>query len=119
MHTGTDFPYAHGAGWSAVELAYAGSTLAMLLVLPEGERLEQLERRQTHRCSSGITSALSTQLVDVYLRGFHISLSSSLVSPLKAMGITRAFTEEAQFPAISPVRLKLGEVLHAARHPRR
>lgn len=108
------FPYSRATGWSAVELPYASSTLAMLVVLPGPEGLGALERRLTPGLLGRVTAALRPRLVGLEMPRFHISLSTSLVKPLMAMGVTRAFTEAAQFPAISDVPLKLGEVLHAA-----
>ncbi len=87
----------------------------MLLVLPGAERLQELERRMGPPLLDGIASGLRTQRVAVALPRFHISFSASLVAPLRALGVRRAFTEAAEFPAISRARaLKIGEVRHAA-----
>jgi serpin B len=115
MNETETFPYGRGRGWSAVELPYAGSTLSLLVVLPGSEGLAALQRRLGPDLLARVVRSLSDRPVALSLPRFHISLSSSLVAPLEALGMKQAFRDDADFTAIADAPpLKIGEVRHDA-----
>jgi serpin B len=58
--------------------------------------------------------ALSSTKVDVYLPKFKFDASFQLADTLKAMGMTDAFTDHADFSGISDEGLKIDKVIHKA-----
>ncbi|WP_449063593.1 serpin family protein [Planomonospora algeriensis] len=85
MRVEAELPYASGPGWQAVELAYAGSELAMWVVLPEaggsvGDRLapEELTR---------LGGRLERTRVEVALPRWDFSTALDLKEPLERLGL--------------------------------
>jgi serine protease inhibitor len=115
MHETVELPYARGRGYAAVELPYSASTLSLLVVLPSGQRLSDLQRRLKPSLLGRIVHGLSPTSVVFALPRFHLSLQAELKGPLQTLGMTDAFSEAADFSGIAPGRgLHIGLVEHAA-----
>jgi serpin B len=115
MHETESLPYAQSSGWAAVALPYRSSTLSLLLLLPRGRSLAALERTLDPTQLARIAGALHPGPVALSLPRIHLTLHTSLVAALEALGITDAFGEQADFSGISQAGgLKIGEVQHAA-----
>jgi serpin B len=105
---------ASGAGWQAVELAYLGQELSMLVVLPDAGHFPQfLAELDGHRLSS-IVQALTPATVDVRLPRFQFASQLTLNDALRSMGAPNAFTpRESDFSGITDDEpLYLDAVLH-------
>jgi serpin B len=89
------FRYASAPGWQAVELPYVGGRLAMDIVLPEAGGLEGFRKDLDAPRLDGILGALRETDVDLSLPGFAFDTTSSLVDPLRGLGIKSAFEPSA------------------------
>src|ERR1700694_5326794 len=116
MHETSTLPYARGRGYAAVELPYRGSTLSLLVLLPDGPSVAPLQRRLDPALLTHIVRSLAPRDVRLSLPRFHLTLTTSLVPVLQQLGVSDAFSEVlANFSRISStVPLKIGQVAHAA-----
>jgi serpin B len=106
-------PYAKRPGLQAVDLPYKGKRLSMLILLPGRGRLGALERGLTARRLATITASLTPRTVDLSMPRFTISTRLSLAPVLGALGMPRAFTDQAEFGRISStVALQIQSVVH-------
>jgi serpin B len=107
--------YARGSGYAAVALPYLDSSLSLLVVLPTGQSLPSFERQLTARALDRIVRRLAKRNVHVSLPRFHLRTQAVLNGTLQALGMSRAFSESAEFSNVTKAEaLKLGEVAHAA-----
>ncbi|MFN8021794.1 MAG: serpin family protein [Acidimicrobiales bacterium] len=108
----TEFAYASGDGWQAVELPYAGDELAMLLFLPETDFLPTFEEIFL---VTDATQYLEPRLVRLFLPRWDTSASFDLADQLSALGMPTAFTDAADFTGITTDEpLQIGAVIHQA-----
>lgn len=107
-------PYARGGDWTAVELPYSASTLSLLVVLPTGSSLPELERRLNPALLTRIAQGMRQTRVALSIPRIHLTLHTSLVDPLKVLGITDAFDLRANFSRIAHESLMISVVEHAA-----
>ena len=115
MHQTELLRYASGPGYKAVELPYRASTLSLLVVLPMGKNVAGLERNLGAGGFGRMADNLRHQTIRLSLPRFHVTTHASLNGPLKALGMTDAFSESAQFSRITPAgNLKIAFVEHAA-----
>jgi serpin B len=115
MTAGAAYPYAGGRHFQAVDLPYASSTLSLLAILPVGEQLDTLERGLTAATLATVANELKTTDVDLRLPKLHLRTQLSLNSALQELGMTEAFTPDADFSGITrAARLQIGLVEHAA-----
>ena len=106
--------YASGTGWQAVELPYAGGSLAMTIVVPDD--LATFEAGLDAGRFSEITAALGPAAVDLTLPRFKIETKSDLSSVLAGMGMPLAFDgNRADFSGITTQeQLYISKVVHQA-----
>jgi serpin B len=106
--------YAHGDGWQAVDLAYLGNTLSMVLILPDD--VEAFVRDMDGARLASIVAGLSGERVALTMPRFGIETRASLPDVLKAMGMPTAFTDgAADFSGITTEeRILITEVIHQA-----
>ncbi len=115
MHETDRLPYGAGRDYVAVELPYRASTLSLLVVLPVGQDLGALQHQLSARGLARIVHGLSLRDVQLSLPRFHLMTQISLKDPLRALGMTDAFSETANFSGITAAeQLKIGFVEHAA-----
>ncbi|GAB4012111.1 serpin family protein [Nocardioides ultimimeridianus] len=102
-----------GPGWQAARIPYAGGTLAMTVVLPDAGRFDEVE---AGLAKGGLVRALApgrSATVDLTLPRWSARTAVSLKSALEALGVTRAFTDAADFSAMTTDEgLEIGDVLH-------
>lgn len=110
LHQAGGFGYAHTAGWTAVDLPYAGDRLDLLALMPDtaGSKLDA-------GTLDAVTAALSPTMVLLNLPKVDLSTSVRLNDQLSAMGMAAAFQPgRADFGALSPRADHLSVVQHAA-----
>lgn len=111
MHGAIQMRYAVGDGWQAVEVPFAGGTLAMRILLPApGRAPGPLLAPET---MAKVASTLRTGYVGVSLPRWDFGADLDLVTALKAMGLTLPFAPAADFGGISP-GLFIGQAVHRA-----
>ena len=131
MQCSHSFRYAQKDGFQVLEMPYAHGKFAMYILLPEGEYVGDLpdDVPEKYTFSSlmkdlpsldwnGIVASLKERDVILKLPRFETSSSFELNSVLQALGITRAFSGDAQFDrmfADETVRAAISRVIQKAR----
>jgi serpin B len=106
--------YRHGDGYQAVLLPYQGSTLAMAVVLPDGP-LTALRPRIAAGGLGGMLAGTARYQVTLSLPRFRLEATFDLIPALRRLGVTEAFTAEADFSGITEAeRLQINAVAHKA-----
>ena len=100
MHQVAPLRYADGPGWQAVELPYAGSDLAMWVLVPAAGTPpdDLLAPASLARIGTG----LDKQVVDLAMPKWDFGTTVDLVPPLRALGLTAPFEPDADFSGIAP-----------------
>jgi serpin B len=114
MHQTHSFPAVQGSDFVAVSLPYQHDQLSLLLVVPDAGHCQDVEAALDASALDGIVSTLTTRPVDLGLPRFTVATATSLESLLSALGMPEAFTDSADFSAMSPtlVPLYIDDVLH-------
>lgn len=99
MRQYAELRYAAAGGWQAVELPYAGTDLAMLVLVPPAgtDPVGALDPAAL----AGTVSALSPRYVDLALPRFDLAGRLDLVPTMRQLGVLAAFTPAADFAGIS------------------
>jgi serpin B len=104
--------YLAGPGWQGARIPLLGDELALTVVLPDRDVGTLLAALTT----SGLGSLLHTEptdVVDLTLPTFTVSSTVDLEPPLTDLGLTRAFSDAAEFPGLTTTRqLKLQAAKH-------
>ncbi|MER7702768.1 serpin family protein [Kitasatospora sp. NPDC097605] len=102
----TGLRYAEGSGgilgepWQAVELPYAGSTLAMDLVVPAQGGFAAFRKGLDQAELDRILGSLAQRTVDLTLPKFHFDTANELMPTLRALGVQAAFGPAADLSGI-------------------
>jgi serpin B len=103
------------SGLLAVALPYQDERLSMLVVLPEPGKLADVEARLASQGLGEVTSALQETAVLLAMPRFRFETGTPLAQPLSALGMSIAFTGEADFSGINAQEnIFLQAVLHKA-----
>jgi serpin B len=107
-------PYAAGSGWRAVELPYAGGSLAMTVVIPED--LISYEAQIGADGLDAVVRALDPRQVELAFPRFGIETATDLVEVLTALGMPAAFDpDRADFSGLTIAeKLFISAVVHQA-----
>jgi serpin B len=117
MRRTAEFGYFDGGEMHALELAYQGDRLAMVVLLPKSkDGIEGLEAALTPNMLEGTCAGLRRREVQVALPRFKTTAEFSLKDPLVAMGMTDAFDPaKADFSGMSGKKdLFISAVVHKA-----
>jgi serpin B len=115
MHQTESLRYSHGHGYAAVDLPYGSATLSLLVVLPTGHSVAQLQHTLTGPGLAAIVHGLKPRAVQLTLPRFHLTTQTTLNGTLKALGMPLAFTGAANFSGITTAEpLQIGQALHDA-----
>ena len=108
--------YYEGDGFQAVDIAYKGGDISMLVVLPtKKDGLSPMEIRwQTEGLYEHVIDNLENEQVDLALPRFKLETEFKLKPVLVDMGAKVAFSDEADFTLIGDDQLKISEVIHKA-----
>jgi serpin B len=106
------FAYMEGDGFQGLELRYRG-TLSMVVFLPSDHTgLPAFEKSITSESLSNWLSALQGSEVLVYLPKFEMKDFMSLTKGLKSLGMTDAFSNEADFSKmVSKEKIYISDVV--------
>ncbi|MUL43533.1 serpin family protein [Streptomonospora sp. PA3] len=104
-------PYAQAAGWRMVTLP-AADDLALDVLLPDDP--SAAGAAPAPEALSALYRAASAADVDLALPRFEVRSRAALSGPLANAGLTTAFTDRADFSALSERPLRIDEVVHEA-----
>ena len=112
MKKHTHFQYGEFDGVKAVEIPYSGRRMSMLVVLPPEDRPDAVDDLSAETLKRWL-EGLERYEVDLWLPKFRTENSYELSGMFKALGVRKAFTDDADFSGISGVEaLKIDEVIH-------
>ena len=117
MQQTEDFPYTEDADVQVLSMPYRGHELSMVVILPKKvDGLAELEEKLTNDQFVGWMKNLqSDRPVETYLPKFRMRTALMLSKTLKSMGMSSAFSDNADFSAMSKSEdLKISEVIHQA-----
>jgi len=116
MNLGLSIPYASGDGYQAVELAYAGQTAAMEIIVPDAGRFDEIESSMTKDTLDEILGNMNDASALLSLPKFKFESSFSLPDSLKGLGMTDAFdADAADFSGMTGKKdLFISDVIHKA-----
>lgn len=116
MRRSGEYGYAEIDGVQVLSLPYGGEELSMVVVLPRDARaLAALERDLTLEQLQRWARGGRRQEVHVFLPRFKIESQFSLGEALQAMGMTDAFSDDADLSGIAQAeQLAISAVLHKA-----
>ena len=99
-----------------IALPYKGAEVRMWVILPENKDLPALLKKIDSDLWQKFKSAVSNQEVLLTLPLFEFEAKYRMKEDLKAMGMSMAFSDAANFPNISQkASLKISEVIHQAK----
>lgn len=101
MHQTEEFGYAEGDGYQTVELKYDGGDLSMVILLPEEDNFEQFEVSLDVQTLKKITDAVRIKNVILSMPKFEYESEFSLKGTLETLGMTEAFSMEADFSGMT------------------
>ncbi len=117
MHRTGGYNYLDGGSFQAIELPYQGNDLSMVILLPkQTDGLAALEQSFTASAfSQWMRSFHFENKVILSLPRFTMTQQLELSKTLAAMGMPQAFTNQADFSAMSPNSgLKISAAIHKA-----
>lgn len=115
MKQSTDFRYAEGADYQAVELPYQGNQMSMVLLVPRDGSFQAFEKAMDAATVKAIVDKLQVRRVNLVMPKFSFQSSIGLKQPLTALGMGVAFTQNADFSGIDGKKdLLIQDVLHKA-----
>lgn len=116
MNLTADFKYTEVDGLQLLELPYAGDDLSLIVLLPrELDGLKGMEDLFNTQTLDRWLAQAREQKVEVFLPKFKLSAQFSLAKPLAEMGMTDAFSPNANFFGMDGERdLFISAVVHKA-----
>jgi serpin B len=116
MHQQNDFRYTAADGVQVVQLPYVGYEISMVVLLPaKRDGLPALEKKLSAENVNRWIGSLGKREVKLALPKFKLTSQFQLSSVLKSLGMTTAFSDQADFSRMSTgERLRISEVLHKA-----
>jgi serpin B len=116
MNQQAKFGYAEADGLQVLEMPYVGEELSMVILLPkEAAGIAELEKSLTEENTSKWLSRIRKQEVIVTIPRFKMTHKFDMAGVLKAMGMTDAFSREADFSGMTAGReLFISAVVHQA-----
>lgn len=116
MHQTATLAYAAGDGWQAVQLPYAQSSCAMLLLVPDSGRFAQVDAAFDPARLASVRGALASRRVELALPRFQLTCSPAVTTLLGDMGVRDAFDAGlADFSGMDGRRdLHISAIVHKA-----
>ena len=115
--TGDDakFNYAETDEIQVLEMPYHGEDLSMLIILPKGNDLANIEKSITLEKLSGWKNMLHIQRVDIFIPRFKFKTKYFMAKALSDMGMPTAFGPAADFSGMDGTKdLLIQNVIHQA-----
>ena len=103
MHQMSDYPYVSAPGYQAVSLPYDGHELEMVFIVPDEGNFANLVASLDAQFVSEVVQSLEPRYLDLGLPAFEVKSDVALEEELIQAGMTNAFTQAAEFPAIGDV----------------
>lgn len=112
MQLSESLSYGRGDGWQAVALPYVNGELAMVVLVPDAGQFDSIEAALDAELIADVNTSMSGRQVNLRLPRWEYRVQTDLVEPLQNLGMTSAFTDQADFSNMSPTPLFISDVLH-------
>lgn len=107
--------YVAGEGYQAVELPYDSDEISMVVLLPDSANFETFEQGLETQKVSDILSSLRPTYIALMMPRFEFESGLSLKDTLSGMGMSLAFSEDADFSGMTGnPGLFISDVIHKA-----
>ena len=107
------FSYSENEDYQAIELPYDGDQIAMDIIMPKLETFQAFEGTLDLNTFNGILKSMIPAAIELTLPKFNIESDLSLKTVLSALGMTNAFTSDADFSGIDGKKdLFIQDVIH-------
>ncbi|MFH1442691.1 MAG: serpin family protein [Candidatus Micrarchaeota archaeon] len=115
MHKTDIFKYMENEKLQMLDMDYKGEDLSMLILLPKGNGISELEKELNPANLAAWKTSLASKDVIVTLPKFKFTKNYNLKGQLKAMGIREAFSETADLSGIDGQKdLFVSDAFHKA-----
>jgi len=116
MNQQAEFSYMETDTFQALELPYVGEELSMIILLPkESDGLDEFEKKLTTENLSLWMAKIFKREIVVFVPKFKMTSQFSLASVLRSMGMTDAFSSNADFSGMNGKRdLFISAIIHKA-----
>jgi serpin B len=115
MHQTDRFSYVDGDDYTAIELLYDIYDMSMVIIIPDEGTFSDFENSLTSQLVDDIIGNMSSGEVNLTMPKFEFDSDFNLNDALKAMGMTAAFSDSADFSGITDkVDLAISDVIHKA-----
>jgi serpin B len=101
MSQAEDYGYSAGAGYQAVELPYEKKELSMVIVVPDAGQFDSVEKQLDAEFLAKVVSDLKAEMISLSMPKWKLEYKKKLKQPLQALGMTEAFTMQANFSGIN------------------
>jgi serpin B len=109
------FNYTETGDMQMLELPYQGKKISMIILLPKSDDTSSLERSLSAGRLAEWKKGLQEGRVDVYIPKFTFASKYFLVKNFEDLGMSTAFTPEADFSGINGRKdLFISEIIHQA-----
>jgi serine protease inhibitor len=111
----SDFSTASGDGYDFVRMPYGNGGFAAYVLLPKGNNTTEFLQHLTAATFDRDVKALQDERIALSLPRFTVTYRAGLIPELKAMGMTAAFSDSADFSLMHapPPNLQISSVEHA------
>ncbi len=115
MHQTDRFSYVNGNNYTAIELLYDIYNMSMVIIMPDEGTFADFENSLTSALVDNIVGGMTSGQVNLTMPKFEFESDFSLNDALKAMGMTDAFSDIADFSGITDkADLIISDVVHKA-----
>ncbi|NLL89776.1 MAG: serpin family protein [Dehalococcoidales bacterium] len=115
MHQTDKFSYINGDDYTAIELLYDIHNMSMVIIMPDEGTFTDFENSLTAEVIDGILHSMNYGQVNLSMPKFEFESDFSLKAALKAMGMTDAFSDFADFSGITDkTDLIISDIIHKA-----
>jgi serpin B len=115
MHQSDRFSYLDGDDYTAIEMLYDIYEMSMVIIMPDEGTFDEFENALTAAVVENIIGSMTSGKVNLTMPKFEFESDFSLNNALKAMGMTDAFSDIADFSGITDkTDLIISDVVHKA-----
>ena len=116
MYAKDDFYYTEGPNFQMLGMYYRGKKMAMVILLPRTIKdQDEIENTLSRETMEQLFQQLKKQKVKVFVPRFKMTDQISVVGMLKSLGMTEAFTDEADFSDMTEKEdLLIDSIIHKA-----
>ena len=115
MHQTDRFSYVDADDYTAIELLYDIFNMSMVIIMPDEGTFDDFENSLNAQLVDSIIDSMTSGEVNLTMPKFEFDSEFNLNDALRAMGMTDAFSDNADFSGITDqANLAISDVIHKA-----